>query len=66
MVRRTCKWYQLCPVKKFYEHGQLERAWLEEYCWGRYEHCVRYRLEAKGELHPDNLLPDGNVRKDLK
>jgi len=66
MPGSVCKWYEVCPVKRFYEQGRLEKKWVETYCWGNYESCVRYQLEESGQPHPDNLLPDGEIRKDLK
>ncbi len=62
----TCKWHESCPLKKFYERGELEEKWIEEYCKGNYKNCVRYQKEEKGIPHPDNLLPDGSIREDLK
>ncbi len=63
---KTCKWYDLCPMKRFYEKGILDKKWIELYCKGDWESCVRYQKEKKGEYHPDNMLPDGNIDKKLK
>ncbi|MFW5927641.1 MAG: uracil-DNA glycosylase [Thermoplasmatota archaeon] len=60
-----CKWYDLCPMKRFYEEDQLDRRWIEFYCKGDWENCVRYKKEKKGEHHPDNMLPDGSIDEDL-
>ncbi|MCD6248186.1 MAG: uracil-DNA glycosylase [Hadesarchaea archaeon] len=65
MARKVCKWYEVCPMKRFYEEGKLERKWIERYCMGDYKNCVRYRMEERGESHPDNMLPNGEIRKDL-
>lgn len=62
----TCKWYECCPLKRFYEQGELNKKWIKKYCKGDYEDCVRYQKEEKGIPHPDNLLPDGSIREDLK
>jgi hypothetical protein len=61
-----CKWYPVCPIKRFYEEGKLEETWVEKYCWSNNKNCVRYQLEERGEPHPDNLLPNGEIRKELK
>ncbi len=53
-------------MKRFYEQGKLEGRWVEEYCKGDYRRCVRYWLEEKGEPHPDNMLPNGEIRQELK
>ena len=63
---KVCKWYEVCPMKRFYEQGKLEGRWVEEYCKGDYRLCVRYWLEERGEPHPDNMLPDGEIRQELK
>lgn len=60
-----CKWYQVCPMKRFYESGILDRKWVELYCKGDWERCVRYWMEEKGETHPDWMLPDGSIDKNL-
>jgi len=63
---KACKWYCCCPVRRFTEEGKLEARWVKEYCLGgRWNECVRYRMEENGEYHPDNMLPDGSIRKDL-
>ncbi|MHA1299121.1 MAG: uracil-DNA glycosylase [Candidatus Helarchaeota archaeon] len=61
-----CYWYRVCPMKRFYEEGKLEEKWILEYCKGNYNKCVRKKMEEKGEYHPDNMLPNGEIRKDLK
>ena len=65
MNGKMCKWYQVCPMKRFYEEGKLEKVWVETYCWNNNRECARYMLEEKGEPHPDNLLPNGEIRKEL-
>lgn len=65
-MRKVCKWYEACPLKRFYEEGKLEKNWIEEYCKGNNKRCVRYRMEEYGIPHPDNLLPNGEIRKELK
>lgn len=62
----VCKWYSVCPMKRFYENGKLEKKWIENYCKENYESCVRYQMEEAGEPHPDNMLPNGEIREDLK
>ena len=32
-----CKWYQVCPMKVFYEKGELDKKWVELYCKGDWE-----------------------------
>lgn len=61
-----CKWYPVCPMKRFYENGILERKWVKLYCKGDWEGCVRYNMEENGEEHPDWMLPDGSNDMELK
>ena len=51
---------------KFYcEQGKLDKRWIDSYCMGDWESCVRYQME-EGELpHPDYMLPNGEVREEL-
>ena len=64
--KKICKWFDLCPLKKFYEEGKLDKKWIENYCWGDYSECVRKKLEENGAYHPDNMLPDGTIDRSLK
>ena len=61
----VCKWYDVCPLKRFYEQGLLNKSWVEEYCWGDNSKCTRYRMEEEGRYHPDNMMPDGSIDKRL-
>lgn len=60
-----CHWYEVCPMKYFYEKGLLEEKWVADYCWVCNPHCIRKKLEEQGKYHPDNMLPDGSIRKEL-
>jgi len=62
---KPCKWYYACPIRQYTEKGKLERYWIENYCLVNNNNCIRYQMEEKGEYHPDNMLPDGAIRKDL-
>jgi len=61
-----CKWYDVCPLKKFYEEGTLDKRWVENYCWGDYLRCERYKMEEEGLYHADNMMPDGTIDERLK
>jgi hypothetical protein len=50
----------------FYEQGQLDKKWIDQYCRNDWENCVRYKMEESGHIHPDNMLPDGNICKKLQ
>ncbi len=64
----VCKWYHACPIKWFTDRGKLEKKWVEEYCKkdDGYKKCVRYKMEENGEAHPDYMLPNGELRENLK
>jgi len=61
-----CKWYPVCPMKRFYSAGMLESKWIELYCKGDWKSCVRYKMEENSEAHPDWMLPDGSIDARLK
>ena len=62
----VCIWYNVCPLKRFYEQGKLPKRWIEDYCRGDNSKCVRKRMEEEGRYHPDNMLPDGAIDKGLR
>ncbi len=66
IVMMDCKWYPVCPLKRFYEEGQLSEDWIDLYCKGDWEICIRYKMEESGEPHPDWMLPDGSIDKRLR
>ncbi len=66
VLLKDCKWYPVCPMKKFYEKGKLDKKWIELYCKGDWESCVRYQMEEKGKAHPDWMLPDGTLNEKLR
>ena len=62
----TCKWYAVCPMKRYTETGLLDPKWVKTYCKGDWDRCVRYQMEERGEFHPDWMLPDGSISTDLR
>ena len=66
VLSHDCKWYSMCPMKRYFEHGRLEKKWIELYCKGDWEDCVRYQKEEKGAYHPDWMLPDGSIDESLR
>lgn len=63
--RKICKWYPTCPIKYFTECGKLDRKWIENYCLVGNKKCIRYQMEESGNSHPDNMLPNGEIKEDL-
>ncbi|NIA08790.1 MAG: uracil-DNA glycosylase [Nitrospiraceae bacterium] len=52
-------------MKRFYEQKKLDKKWLKDYCLGDWGKCVRYQMEERGEPHPDNMLPNGEIDEGL-
>ncbi len=61
VFQEDCKWYPVCPMKRYFQEGILERKWIELYCQGDWPSCMRYKMEEKGIYHPDEMLPDGTM-----
>ncbi|MBN2649361.1 MAG: uracil-DNA glycosylase [Prolixibacteraceae bacterium] len=66
MSTSICKWYPVCPMKYYYEHGKIDSFWVENYCKNNYSQCVRYQMEENGQFHPDNMMPDGTLNNVLE
>jgi uracil-DNA glycosylase family 4 len=66
ILLEDCKWYSVCPMKRFYEEGKLNKEWVELYCKGDWESCIRYQMEERGEGHPDWMLQDGSIDERLR
>ncbi|MGM0496385.1 MAG: uracil-DNA glycosylase [Bacteroidota bacterium] len=65
VVTQTCRWFYVCPIKKFYDTGRLSKEWIDQYCKGDWESCIRFQKEEHFIPHPDNMLPDGNIDQNL-
>jgi len=63
----ACRWYKLCPLRKFEKQGKLSKKWENEYCKteSNWKNCKRYQMEEKSIYHPDNMTPDGIIDKRL-
>jgi len=66
VLLHECKWFVMCPMKRFYEAGRLEKKWVELYCRGDWGNCIRYKMEEQGHYHPDWMLPDGSLDENLR
>jgi DNA polymerase len=62
----TCKWYPVCPMKRYTDAGLLDPKWVNAFCQGEWQRCVRYQMEERGEPHPDWMLPDGSLDERLR
>lgn len=63
---KECKWFPLCPMKRYYEKGKLPKKWIDRYCRGDWQSCKRYHMEERSEPHPDWMLPDGTIDEGLR
>ena len=61
ILGNECKWYCCCPMRRYYEAGKLIKQWIELYCHGDWQSCIRYQMEEIGQYHPDHMLPDGSL-----
>ncbi len=64
--KKACVWFNVCPLKRFYENGKLDKKWIESYCLGDNSRCIRKKMEEEGKYHPDNMLPDGTIDERLE
>jgi len=53
-------------MKHYTDAGLLDPKWVETYCKGDWDNCVRYELEERGKPHPDWMLPDGSLDESLR
>ena len=62
-----CKWYDVCPLRRFERRGKLDKSWARNYCESNnnWQNCKRYQLEEKGIYHPDNMLPNGEIDESI-
>jgi DNA polymerase len=65
VLGKVCKWYDRCPVPRYYEQGKLNKNWLDLYCRGDWESCKRYQFWERNVSHPDHMLPDGESDHNL-
>lgn len=33
-ARDVCKWYNVCPMKRYFKEGKLDIKWIDGYCRG--------------------------------
>lgn len=66
MKQNECKWFSACPMKHYWEQEKLDSIWIEAYCKSNWKKCIRFFKEENGIFHPDNMLPNGEIDKNLK
>jgi len=60
-----CKWLIICPLRILEKQGKITDKWKKVYCLTEknWINCKRYQYEEKGKYHPDNMMPDGSIKK---
>lgn len=64
--KKICRWYHMCPLKRFYEEGKIDKKWIKDYCFNAGKECKRLEMEEKEIPHPDNMMPDGKIKAGLR
>jgi len=59
----SCKWIDVCPLRRLERQGTIDSTWRERYCdtEGSWRECRRYLMEEKGLPHKDSMMPDGSA-----
>ena len=60
-----CKWYTVCPMRRFHEQGLLPERYVTYYCKENWRECVRYQMEEANLPHPDIMRQDGVIDETL-
>ena len=48
-----------CPLFSQFELSSALKIWQIYYCDKKFEDCVRYEMNCRGEVVPPTLLPNG-------
>ena len=62
---KKCIWFDYCSIPEFTLEGKIPPQWKKFYCDVGSPFCKRYQMENLGRYIPDNMLPDGIIRKHL-
>ncbi|OQY38207.1 MAG: uracil-DNA glycosylase [Spirochaetaceae bacterium 4572_7] len=65
IIKKECKWYPVCPMNFFYNQGKIDKSWVDNYCHGKWDQCIRYQKEEAGIYHSDKMLPNGEIDNSL-
>ena len=58
---RDCKWFYVCPMKRYFEGEKLDNKLFDSYCRGEWANCMRYEMEEKAGVK----IRDSLIRKAL-
>ena len=59
----SCPHSVSCPLYPQFTLKSFLSYWRASYCDADFSRCARYRLAARGQPVPLNLLPSGNMMK---
>jgi hypothetical protein len=62
---KECKWFTVCPMNYYYKKAKIDKSWIDNFCFGNWNECIRYQKEESGIYHPDNMMPDGTINPQL-
>jgi len=51
----------ISPVERDYDRGVPGYRWIDEYRRFEWRRCARFRMEERGEYHPDWMPPEGSL-----
>ena len=62
-----CKWFDICPLRRLEREKKIDSSWAKNYCESsnNWKKCKRYQLEERGIIHPDNMLPNGEIDESI-
>ncbi len=58
----TCKWIEICPLRRLEKGRIIDLRWRKDYCESEqhWKECKRYQMEEKAIPHGDSMMPDGS------
>lgn len=60
-----CERREECPLYKYFKTDELKKYYIEIYCEGEPNSCLRKKMWNEGKEIPEDLLPDGKRLSDI-
>jgi len=57
----VCPRMEDCDMFRLFNLQATMGVWKTLYCLDVFERCERFQLKARGEVVPQNLLPNGSI-----
>ena len=64
MTERFCPNITKCPMFAYLERQDF-RDCMNTYCLGNHQLCKRWGLRCNGEVVPEDMLPNGQMKADV-